>query len=116
MPQSIGLDGRITIYSLGQAITLPIAGKISDQFGRRRVFYAALESLRWRRYSADSLTTFMCSSSFEQSRRSVEECLLPLRRESSRPHFGRDRDRALGMFGDHFRRRTDSRSRLLVAY
>src|SRR5580700_3192797 len=28
----------ITIYSLGLVIVLPIAGKISDQFGRRRIF------------------------------------------------------------------------------
>jgi EmrB/QacA subfamily drug resistance transporter len=31
----------ITIYSLGQVIIMPVAGKISDQFGRRRVFLAA---------------------------------------------------------------------------
>jgi MFS family permease len=28
----------ITIYSLGMVVVLPIAGKISDEFGRRRVF------------------------------------------------------------------------------
>src|ERR1700691_5569973 len=32
----------ITIYSLGMVIVLPIAGKISDQFGRRRVFFCAV--------------------------------------------------------------------------
>ena len=32
----------ITIYSLGMVVTLPIAGQISDQFGRRRVFFCGV--------------------------------------------------------------------------
>jgi EmrB/QacA subfamily drug resistance transporter len=31
----------ITVYALGQVIIMPVAGKISDQFGRRRVFLTA---------------------------------------------------------------------------
>src|ERR1700722_20564547 len=32
----------ITIYSLGLIIALPLAGKISDQFGRKRVFLSCI--------------------------------------------------------------------------
>jgi hypothetical protein len=32
----------LTVYSLGMVIVRPIAGKISDEFGRRRVFFCAV--------------------------------------------------------------------------
>jgi EmrB/QacA subfamily drug resistance transporter len=32
----------ITVYSLAQVLILPLAGKLSDQYGRRRVFLAAV--------------------------------------------------------------------------
>ncbi|HEV7709913.1 MAG TPA: MFS transporter, partial [Asanoa sp.] len=32
----------ITVYSLGQIIAMPMAGKLGDQFGRRRVFLVGI--------------------------------------------------------------------------
>src|SRR5215212_6313825 len=50
---SILLSGwTLTAYQLGQLIVMPIAGKLSDELGRKRVFLAAITIF--------TLASFLC--------------------------------------------------------
>jgi EmrB/QacA subfamily drug resistance transporter len=88
----------ITIYALGQVIAMPMAGKISDMYGRKKVFLI-------------SATIFTVSSLCCGFAGNMVLLLLPrfiqaLGGGAFMPsatgivsdHFGRERDRAVGMF------------------
>jgi EmrB/QacA subfamily drug resistance transporter len=88
----------ITIYALGQVLAMPVAGKISDQFGRRNVFLisAAL-------FTAASLACGFCDNvTMLVLLRAVQAmgggAFMPSATGIVSDHFGPDRDRALGMF------------------
>ena len=88
----------ITIYQLGQVIAAPIAGRISDQFGRKKVFLACVSI-----FTLSSCACGLASSIY---------MLLVLRFIQAlgggtfvactsgivADHFGLARDRAIGMF------------------
>ena len=88
----------LTIYQLGQVIAAPIAGRISDMFGRKRVFLICT--------SIFTMSSFACGLS------SSIYMLLPLRLLQAlgggailasttgviSDFYGPDRDRAIGMF------------------
>jgi EmrB/QacA subfamily drug resistance transporter len=92
----------ITIYALGQIIAMPLAGKISDSYGRKRIFLVAAAV-----FTVSSLCCGLVTSIY---------LLVPLRAVQSlgggafmpsatgivSDAFGRDRDRALGMFTSIF--------------
>ena len=92
----------VTIYALGQIIAMPLAGKLSDQFGRKRIFVGAIVL-----FTVSSLLCGLSTSIY---------MLIPLRLIQAigggafmpsasgivADHFGRDRDRALGMFTSIF--------------
>ncbi|HVB05547.1 MAG TPA: MFS transporter [Acidimicrobiales bacterium] len=96
------LGWTITIYSLGQIVMLPLAGRISDQFGRKRLFVACAVV-----FTVSSVACGLATSIY---------VLIPLRLVQSlggggflpsasgivADHFGRNRDRALGMFSSIF--------------
>jgi EmrB/QacA subfamily drug resistance transporter len=96
------LGWTITIYQLGQIIAMPLAGKISDQFGRKKVFIVCAVIF--------TVTSFVCGLS------TSIYMLVPLRFVQAlgggafmpsatgivSDTFGRDRDRALGMFTSIF--------------
>jgi len=96
------LGWTITIYSLGQIIMLPLAGRISDQFGRKRLFLICAAC-----FTAASVACGFSTSIY---------MLIPLRLVQSlggggflpsasgivADHFGQERDRALGMFSSIF--------------
>ncbi len=96
------LGWTITIYSLGQIVMLPLAGRISDQFGRKQLFVACAIV-----FTVASVACGLSTSIY---------MLIPLRLVQSlggggflpsasgivADHFGRDRDRALGMFSSIF--------------
>ncbi|HEY6492378.1 MAG TPA: MFS transporter [Trebonia sp.] len=89
----------ITIYSLGMVIVLPIAGKISDQFGRRRVFLYGVAL-----FTASSLlcglsTDIYLLVAFRAIQALGGAALQPSAAGIVADHFGKDRDRAIGMFG-----------------
>jgi EmrB/QacA subfamily drug resistance transporter len=89
----------ITIYSLGMVIVLPIAGKISDQFGRRRVFLYGVGL-----FTAASLLCGLSSDiymlvGFRALQAIGGAALQPSAAGIVADHFGKDRDRAIGMFG-----------------
>jgi EmrB/QacA subfamily drug resistance transporter len=89
----------ITIYSLGMVIVLPIAGKISDQFGRRRIFFYGVGL-----FTASSLLCGLSSDiymlvGFRALQAIGGAALQPSAAGIVADHFGKDRDRAIGMFG-----------------
>ncbi len=92
----------ITIYSLGQVLVMPLAGKISDMYGRKRVFLIAAVI-----FTASSL---LCGLSVNIYMLVILRAIQAIGGGAFMPsasgivsdHFGRDRDRALGMFTSIF--------------
>ncbi len=88
----------ITIYALGQVLAMPVAGKISDQFGRKKVFLICVATF--------TLASLLCGFSNDIGLLVVLRALQALGGGAFMPsasgivadHFGRERDRALGMF------------------
>jgi EmrB/QacA subfamily drug resistance transporter len=88
----------ITIYALGQVLTMPVAGKISDQFGRKKVF--VLSALL---FTAASLACgFATNIYLLVALRALQSigggAFMPSATGIVADHFGPERDRALGMF------------------
>ena len=89
----------LTVYSLGMVIVLPIAGKISDELGRRRVFFCAV--------AVFTLASLLCGLSvsiylliaFRAIQALGGGALQPSAAGIVAEHFGHDRDRAIGLFG-----------------
>lgn len=89
----------ITIYSLGLVIALPAAGRLSDEFGRRRVFMIGVVI-----FTVSSLLCGFSSNiymliSFRALQAIGGGTLTPSATGIVSDHFGRGRDRAIGMFG-----------------
>ncbi len=92
----------ITIYSLGQVLVMPIAGKLSDHFGRKRIFIIAIIL-----FTASSL---LCGLSVNiymlVALRGLQAigggAFMPSANGLIADHFGRSRDRALGMIAATF--------------
>lgn len=89
----------ITIYSLGMVIALPTAGRFSDQFGRRRVFLIGVALF--------TISSLLCGFAsdiyslivFRAFQAIGGGALIPSAAGIVSDNFGRDRDRAIGMFG-----------------
>jgi EmrB/QacA subfamily drug resistance transporter len=89
----------ITAYGLGFVIALPIAGRLSDQFGRRRVLVCGVAI-----FTAASLMCGLSTSIYELIVFRVLQAigggaLTPAAAGLIAEHFGANRDRAIGMFG-----------------
>jgi EmrB/QacA subfamily drug resistance transporter len=92
----------ITIYALGQVVAMPLAGKLSDQYGRKRIFLIAI--------SVFTLASLACGFANDiyvlVGLRAVQALggggLMPSASGIVADQFGRDRDRALGMFASIF--------------
>jgi EmrB/QacA subfamily drug resistance transporter len=88
----------ISIYALGQVIAMPMAGKISDMYGRKKVFMV----------SAAVFTTASLCCGFASSMpllllaRLIQAlgggAFMPSATGIVSDHFGEERDRAVGMF------------------
>ena len=88
----------ITIYALGQVLAMPMAGKISDMYGRRKVFLISAAV-----FTLASLCCGMSHNIYELVGLRLVQALgggafMPSATGIVSDHFGRDRDRALGMF------------------
>lgn len=92
----------ISAYSLAQVVAMPLAGKIADLYGRKRVFIAAGIIF--------TLASLCCGLSQDVytliAMRFVQAlgggAFMPTASGIVADHFGRDRDRALGMFTSIF--------------
>jgi EmrB/QacA subfamily drug resistance transporter len=89
----------ITVYSLGMVIALPVAGKISDQFGRRRIFLYGVTlftvSSLFCGFSSDIYVLIL----FRALQAIGGGAIQPSAAGIVSEHFGADRDRAIGLFG-----------------
>jgi EmrB/QacA subfamily drug resistance transporter len=96
------LGWTITIYSLGQIIMLPLAGRFSDQIGRKKFFLACAVL-----FTASSVACGLSSSIYMLVPLRLIQSLggggfLPSASGVVADHFGRERDRALGLFSSIF--------------
>lgn len=92
----------ITAYSLGLVLMLPISGKLSEQYGRRRVFLASLVT-----FTVASLCCGLVSSIYLLIvLRAIQAAggagLTPSATGIIVDYFGQDRDRAVSLFGSIF--------------
>jgi EmrB/QacA subfamily drug resistance transporter len=92
----------ITIYALGQIIVMPLAGRLGDQFGRKRVFLgaAALFTVASLCCSlADNIYLLVVFRAFQAIGGGA---FMPTATGIVAEQFGRERDRAIGMFTSIF--------------
>lgn len=89
----------LTIYSLGLVIVLPIAGKISDEFGRRRIFFCGVVVFTLSSLLCGLSTDIYMLIGFRAIQALGGGALQPSAAGLVAEHFGKDRDRAIGMFG-----------------
>lgn len=92
----------ITAYALGTTLMLPVAGKLSDHYGRRRVFIASVVV-----FTAASLACGLANDIYVLiALRGVQAAggagFTPSATGIVVDHFGAARDRAVGLFGSIF--------------
>jgi EmrB/QacA subfamily drug resistance transporter len=92
----------ITIYSLGQIVVMPLAGRISDQYGRKKVFLVAA--------AVFTVSSLCCSLAHDiwmlVAFRAIQAvgggAFMPSATGIVSDIFGRGRDRAIGMLTSVF--------------
>lgn len=92
----------ITIYALGQVLMLPLAGRLSDIYGRKKIFVLAVVC-----FTVASLACGLVNDiAWLVVLRAVQAvgagAFLPSASGIVADHFGPNRDRALGMFTSIF--------------
>lgn len=92
----------LTIYSLGQIIAMPLAGRLGDHFGRKRVFIVAICV-----FTVASLACGFAQNIYVLvALRAVQAlgggAFLPTATGIIGEQYGRQRDRAIGMFTSIF--------------
>ncbi len=92
----------ITIYALAQIVTMPVAGRFGDQYGRRRVFLGAIAL-----FTVASLCCGLANDIYTLvALRAVQGigggAIMPSASGIVAEQFGPDRDRALGSFASIF--------------
>jgi len=88
----------ISTYALGQVIAMPLAGKISDMYGRKKVFLisAAIFTVASLCCAFAHNITFLLLPRFIQALGGG--AFMPSATGIVSDHFGKERDRAVGMF------------------
>jgi len=92
----------ITAYSLGFVVTLPIAGKLGEQYGCRRVFLGSVAVFTIASLCcglADNIYVLVVLRGLQAAGGAG---FTPSATEIIVEHFGRARDRAVGLFGSIF--------------
>jgi EmrB/QacA subfamily drug resistance transporter len=92
----------ISIYALGQVIAMPMAGKISDMYGRKKVFLVSA--------AVFTLSSLCCGFAGNMVLLLIPRFIQALGGGAFMPsatgivsdHFGAERDRAVGMFTSIF--------------
>lgn len=92
----------ITIYALGQIVVLPLAGRISDQYGRKRVFLGAIVVFVTASLCCGLVDNIYLLIAFRALQALGGGAFMPSATGIVADHFGSGRDRALGMFTSIF--------------
>lgn len=92
----------VTIYALGQVLVMPLAGKFSDLYGRKKIFLIGAVL-----FTGASLACGLAGNIYVLVvLRAIQAigggAFLPSATGIVADHFGRNRDRALGMFTSIF--------------
>jgi EmrB/QacA subfamily drug resistance transporter len=92
----------ITVYALGQIVAMPVAGALSDIYGRKRLFLGAVVL-----FTAASLCCGLSTNIYELVVLRLLQALgggafMPSATGIVSDQFGADRDRAIGMFTSIF--------------
>ncbi|NEA37427.1 MFS transporter [Streptomyces sp. SID13031] len=92
----------ITIYALGQIIVMPLAGRLGDQFGRKRVFLGAAVLFTVASLCCSLADNIYLLVVFRAFQAIGGGAFMPTATGIVSEQFGRDRDRAIGMFTSIF--------------
>jgi EmrB/QacA subfamily drug resistance transporter len=92
----------VTIYQLGQIMAMPLAGKISDQFGRKKVYVSAAVVFTVSSLACGLSTSIYMLVAFRLVQAMGGGAFIPSASGIVADHFGRDRDKALAMFTSIF--------------
>ncbi|MBO0729796.1 MAG: MFS transporter, partial [Acidimicrobiaceae bacterium] len=92
----------VTIYQLGQIIAMPLAGKISDQFGRKKVYLLSAVVFTGTSLACGLSTSIYMLVAFRAIQALGGGAFMPSASGIVADHFGRDRDKALAMFTSIF--------------
>lgn len=96
------LGWTITIYSLGQVVMLPLAGRISDQVGRKKLFVICAVLFTTASVACGLSTSIYMLVPLRLLQSLGGGGFLPSASGIVSDHFGRERDRALGLFSSIF--------------
>lgn len=89
----------ITIYGLFQVVALPISGKLSSKLGRRRVFLYGIGLFTGASLACGFSTDIYMLVVFRAIQALGAGALQPSAAGLIADHFGKNRDRGIGMFG-----------------
>ncbi|OLF11413.1 MFS transporter [Actinophytocola xinjiangensis] len=92
----------ITVYSLGQIIAMPMAGKLGDHFGRKRVFLVGITVFTLASLACGFANNIYLLVVLRALQALGGGAFLPSATGIVADHFGRHRDRAVGMFTSIF--------------
>jgi EmrB/QacA subfamily drug resistance transporter len=92
----------VTIYQLGQIMAMPLAGKISDQFGRKKVYVLSAVVFTASSLACGLSTSIYMLVAFRLVQAMGGGAFMPSASGIVADHFGRDRDKALAMFTSIF--------------
>lgn len=89
----------ITIYGIGIIVALPIAGKLSDYFGRRHVFLFGIALFTLSSLMCGLASNIYVLVAFRALQAAGGGTIQPSAAGLVADHFGENRDRAIGLFG-----------------
>ncbi|MPZ62889.1 MAG: MFS transporter [Propionibacteriales bacterium] len=92
----------ITVYSLGQIIAMPVGGRLSDQFGRKKVLLVATSVFSVASLCCGLVDNIYALIAFRAVQALGGGAVVPSATGIVADHFGRNRDRAIGMFSSIF--------------
>jgi EmrB/QacA subfamily drug resistance transporter len=92
----------ITIYALGQIMMMPLAGKLGDHYGRKQVFLAAAALFTGASLACGFAGNIYLLVVLRALQAIGGGAFLPSATGIVAHQFGRDRDRALGLFSSVF--------------
>src|SRR6185437_1828680 len=92
----------LTIYSFGQIVTLPLAGRVSDQYVRKRIFLCSLGLFVVASVACGFSTSVLMLIPLRLVQSLGAAGCVPSAYGIVADHLGPERDRALGMFSTVF--------------